>query len=110
MAALGDFAVQHLGSVQRWINTAGPVTDKRLLTDFDAAGIAQLVGASVLGSLLCCGCVEDLSKLEITTVGSGPIIFTVYDTISGDDQNVESHRVLRALDPMSQTLLMDSGP
>ena len=110
MAALGDFAVQHLGSVQRWINTAGQVTHKRLLADFDAAGIARVVGASVLGSLLCCGCVEDLSKLQITTAGSGPIVFTVYDTISGKRSKLDHTGFQIALDPISQTHLMDSGP
>ena len=54
MAALGDFAVRRLGTVHRWVNNAGQVTRKRLLPDLDAAEIADVVGANVLGSLLCC--------------------------------------------------------
>ena len=56
VAALGDFAVQRLGVVHRWINNAGQVTRKRVLADLDAAEIADVVGANVLGSLLCCRC------------------------------------------------------
>lgn len=58
MAALGEFAVQKLGTVQRWINNAGQVTRKRLLADLDASEIAEVVGANVLGSLLCCRCIK----------------------------------------------------
>lgn len=56
MAALGDFAVQRLGVVHRWINNAGQVTRKRVLADLDVTEIADVVGANVLGSLLCCRC------------------------------------------------------
>jgi len=56
VAALGDFAVQRLGVVHRWINNAGQVTRKGLLADLDATEIADVVGANVLGSLLCCRC------------------------------------------------------
>ena len=56
VAALGDFAAQRLGTVHRWINNAGQVTRKRLLTDLDATEIADVVGANILGSLLCCRC------------------------------------------------------
>ena len=56
VAALGDFAVQRLGTVHRWINNAGQVTRKRVLADLDAAEIADVVGVNVLGSLLCCRC------------------------------------------------------
>ena len=56
VAALGEFAVQRLGTVHRWINNAGQVTRKRLLADLEVAEIADVVGANVLGSLLCCRC------------------------------------------------------
>jgi NADP-dependent 3-hydroxy acid dehydrogenase YdfG len=39
---------------RRWINNAGQVTQRKLLTELAPEEIVSAVGCNVLGSLLCC--------------------------------------------------------
>lgn len=62
VAALAAFAKERMPLVDRWINNAGQVTRKRLLSDLDADEITAVVGANVLGSLL--GCAEAIRLMR----------------------------------------------
>jgi NAD(P)-dependent dehydrogenase (short-subunit alcohol dehydrogenase family) len=48
----------------RWINNAGQVTRRLLLPELDPADIQAVVGANVLGSLLCCRAAVQLMRQQ----------------------------------------------
>jgi NAD(P)-dependent dehydrogenase (short-subunit alcohol dehydrogenase family) len=50
--------------VCRWINNAGQVTRRLLLPELDPADIQAVVGANVLGSLLCCRAAVQLMRQQ----------------------------------------------
>eukprot|EP00897_Mesotaenium_endlicherianum_P010801 jgi/Mesen1/974/ME000012S00517 len=54
VTALGTFIQEHAGTVKYWINNAGEVTAKQLLTDIPAADIIRVASTNVIGTLLCC--------------------------------------------------------
>eukprot|EP00250_Pteridium_aquilinum_P011520 c20124_g1_i1 orf=22-1020(+) len=55
VALFGSFSEEALqGNIHFWINNAGEVTSKRILTEIDPEEIVRVSNTNVLGSLLCC--------------------------------------------------------
>ncbi|GMH33272.1 hypothetical protein BSKO_01106 [Bryopsis sp. KO-2023] len=47
-----DFSAEKLNRIDRWINNAGEVTEKKLLSDLEPSDITQVIGTNVVGSML----------------------------------------------------------